>query len=87
MKYLLLLTFILSSSLLFASEKDGSEQLRKNKHIQEQLQREEKYRKEKKFYSANEYDLKGAEVNMESVKNLPDTENTYEGYDMTNDYD
>ncbi len=87
MKYILLLILLFSSSQLFAKTNDKDEQLRKEKNIQEQMKKEEKYAQEKTFYSGNDYDLKSAEVNMESVKNLPDVENTYEGYDMTHDYD
>lgn len=85
MKYLLLL-YIVSSIFLNANEVKQKESIT-NKNIEKQIQKEKKYTKEQRFYQSKEYDLKGAEVNMESVKNLPDVEDTNEGFNMDDVYD
>ena len=82
----LILLIILSISAVFAKESTQEEQLKKE-HLQKQLERENKYAKEQRFYSKKEYDLKSHEVNMESVKNLPDVEDTNEDFDMDDVYD
>ena len=82
----LILLIILSISAVFAKESTQEEQLKKE-HLQKQLERENKYAKEQRFYSKKEYDLQSHEVNMESVKNLPDVEDTNEDFDMDDVYD
>ena len=64
-----------------------SAQTLKDKHLQEQLDKEKKYAKEQQFYHGQNYDLKAAEVDMESVKKLPDVEDTNADFDMDNVYD
>ena len=86
MKYFLILILLLGSAT-FATANNKNEKVIKDKHVQEQMEREKKYAKEQAFYKGADYDLKQHEVDMESVRNLPDVENTYEDYDMTHDYD
>lgn len=86
MKYLFIFPFILSSMLL-ASATDNKETLRTKKHINEQIEKEKKYAKEQRFYSGKDYNLKESEVNMDSVKNLPDIPDDNEDFDMNDAYD
>jgi len=67
MKYFLLFLFI-SSSILLASNNMQKKIIQKN--IKEQMKKEQKYAKEQTFYTEDNYDFKGAEVNPESVKML-----------------
>ncbi len=41
-----------------------------NEELRKALELEAKYAKEQKFYDADTYDFKGAEVNEETVKNI-----------------
>lgn len=82
MKYFIML-ILLCSTYIFATTTNT----RTEKNIQAQIAKEKKFHREQQFYKGSDYDLKSAEVNPESVKNLPDVENTYEGYDMDADYD
>jgi len=49
------------------------------------MEKEKKYAKEQTFYTEEKYDLKGAEVNMDSLSNLPDIED--DDFDMDSVYD
>jgi hypothetical protein len=49
------------------------------------MEREKKYAKEQTFYKGDDYDLKGAEVNKESVLTTPVIE--VEDLDMDSVYD
>lgn len=82
MKYFLML-ILLFSSAIFASEQN----MRTEQNIKAQIEKEKRFHREQQFYKGSDYDLKSAEVNQDSVKNLPEVENTYKGYDMTADYD
>lgn len=86
MKYLLILQLMVGSYLL-ANQTTKNENNRTQKHIKEQMEKEKKYAKEQRFYSGKNYNLKDSEVNMESVKNLPDVPNTNEDFDMDDAYD
>jgi len=81
MKKLLLLTLL--STLLLAN---STKEQREKEALAKQLKKEQKYAKEQKFYMGNEYDLKGAEVDKETVKNTPAIEPEYD-FDMNDVYD
>ncbi|MEA3373153.1 MAG: hypothetical protein U9Q62_05610 [Campylobacterota bacterium] len=84
-----ILTFvILLNSLLLASsnEKNDSEKKsRIEKQIQKEMEREKKYAKEQTFYTGKEYDLKGAEVNPDSLSSVPELK--VDDLDMDDVYD
>ncbi len=81
-----ILTFvIIFNSLLLASNSDGEKKSRIEKQIQIEMEREKKYSKEQTFYTGKDYDLKGAEVNKESLKSLP--EQKVDDLDMDDVYD
>jgi hypothetical protein len=87
MKKILLFTFLFSS-LLFASNKDNIEAKKKlllEKQIQKEMEKEKKYAKEQRFYQGENYDLKGSEVNKESLKHLKEIE--VDDLDMDDVYD
>ena len=89
----LLVFFLLFSSLLFAdnnmqqNKKELTKEERAKKNLEDQVKREEKYAREQKFYSAKNYDFKGAEVDEETVNAIPDKPNTNEDFDMDSTYD
>jgi len=55
------------------------------KQIREQMERENKYAKEQKFYQGKEYDLKAVEVNPDSLDHIPVIEPDYD-FDITDVY-
>ena len=81
MKKLLLLTLL--SMLLLAS---STKEQREKEALAKQLKKEQKYAKEQKFYMGDEYDLKGVEVDKDTVKNTPAIEPEYD-FDMDDVYD
>jgi len=84
-----ILTFvIIFNSLLLASnnaESDAEKKSRIEKQVQKEMEREKKYSKEQTFYQGQDYDLKGAEVNEDSLSSLPDIEE--DDFDMDSVYD
>jgi len=60
---ILIITGLASSGLLADSNKTIT-------HIDKQIEKEKKYAKEQKFYSGDEYDLKGAEVDEKSLDSI-----------------
>jgi hypothetical protein len=87
-KLTLILAFLILQISANANGTDKvEEQKRANKNIQEQMKKEEKYALEQKFYSEKDYDFKGAEVDEETVKAIPDTVNTNDDFDMNSVYD
>jgi uncharacterized membrane protein YgaE (UPF0421/DUF939 family) len=84
MKKILLSIFILNTLLLASAQNNNKSIL--DKHIEQQLKKEKKYAKEQTFYSEENYDFKGAEVNPESLKNIKDMEPEYD-FDMNDVYD
>ena len=84
------LTFmIIFNSLLMASDSAKSEKERKSrveKQIKKEMENEKKYAKEQTFYSTENYDFKGAEVNKDSLDSVPELEPQYD-FDMDSVYD
>lgn len=84
-----ILTFlILLSSLAFAVKdaNNSHDKKRMDAQIRKQMEDEKKFAKEQKFYQGDDYDLKGAEINEESLKKLPVIKPEYD-FDMTHVYD
>ena len=73
MKKILTLILILST-FIFASNTDKDREKRIKKQLEIEMQKEKKYSKEQTFYSADQYDFKGAEVNPDSLDNVPEIE-------------
>lgn len=78
---------LLALMVLFSVLLLGVEDNETKKNIQEQMKKEQKYAQEQKFYRADEYDFKGAEVNEESLKNIPDQPEYNDDFDMDHVYD
>lgn len=53
--------------------------------IQKEIEKEKKYSKEQTFYQTKDYDLKGAEINEDSLSTLPELEE--DDFDMDAVYD
>ena len=72
------LTFIiLLNTLLIASADDKSDAKQKErieKQIKIEMKKEQKYSKEQTFYTEENYDFKGAEVNPDSLDSVPEIE-------------
>ncbi len=84
------LTFmIIFNLLLMASDSAKSDKDRKaraEKQLKKEMENEKKYAKEQTFYSAENYDFKGAEVNKDSLDSVPELEPQYD-FDMDSVYD
>ena len=88
MKYFLIFVIIFNS-LLMALDSAKSEKERKSrieKQIKKEMENEKKYAKEQTFYSTENYDFKGAEVNKDSLDSVPELEPQYD-FDMDSVYD
>ena len=88
MKKILLAGMVLSSLVftLQAQEKNqNKEELLKQKHLKEQMQREKKYADEQKFYQADEYDFSEQEVDPKDLDSIPTIEPEND-FDMTDVY-
>jgi hypothetical protein len=81
MKYILVLTVLFGSNILFASDKKISNEIAQ-KHLKAQLEREQKYAKEQKFYQGDDYNLKAAEVDPNSLDKIEALEPDYD-FDMS----
>jgi hypothetical protein len=57
-----------------------------NKQVNDAMKLEKKYAKEQKFYQGDEYDLKGCEINKESLKHIEVME-PEDDFDMDSVYD
>ncbi len=84
MRYFLILTLMMSSLLLAEKNKDTKSIT--EKHLEIQMEKEKKYSREQTFYSTENYDFKGAEVNPESLKNITIPE-VQDDFDMDSVYD
>ncbi len=87
MKKILLLAVVFSA-ILFGSnvqKKDDAREVRIKKQIEKEMATEKKYAKEQTFYQGKYYDLKGSEVNEESVKELDEVK--VDDLDMDSVYD
>ncbi len=86
MKKILTLVIILNS-LLFATntQSDNEAKKRAEEQIKKEMEKEKKYAKEQTFYKTTDYDLKGAEINKDSLSTLPHIE--VDELDMDSVYD
>jgi len=85
MKVLLTLFLLLGFTQVMAGQKLSKEEQLKQKHIQEQLEREKKFAKEQKFYQGDEYDLSKEEVDPKDLDTIPTIEPEND-FDMTDVY-
>ena len=84
LRYILLIFITVSIGIASDNENNNSiKQQRLQKALQRAMQKEKKYAKEQKFYNADEYDFKGAEIDSAS---LNDIEVIEPDYDQTNNW-
>lgn len=87
MKKVLLLIFLFNA-ILFSSDvqhKSDERKERIKKQIEKEIATEKKYAKEQTFYQKDNYDLKGAEVNKDSIPSVKEIE--VDELDMDSVYD
>jgi len=84
MRLFLILTLMMSS-LLMAEKKENNKSII-DKQLEIQMEKEKKYSREQIFYTTENYDFKGAEVNPESLKNITIPE-VQDDFDMDSVYD
>lgn len=70
---------------LVSAQNLSKEEILKQKHIKEQLEREKKFAKEQKFYQGDEYDLSEEEVDPKDLDTIPTIEPEND-FDMTDVY-
>jgi len=71
--------FIIGFCSLFAlNDTNETEISIEQKHIKEQIKKEQQYAKEQKFYQGSEYNLKEKEIDPKSLKNIPTIEPEYD---------
>ena len=88
MKYILIFIIIFNSLLMASSSKESEKEkkTRIEKQIKKEMENEKKYAREQTFYSEDNYDFKGAEVNKDSLDTVPKLEPQYD-FDMDSVYD
>jgi len=88
MKIFLILVMIFNSLLMASGSAKGDKQkkARADKQLKKEMENEKKYAKEQVFYSEENYDFKGAEVNKDSLDSVPVLEPEYD-FDMDSVYD
>jgi len=87
MKKILILVIMLSS-ILFSTETENNNTTKEDrvkKQIETEIKKEKKYAKEQTFYQGANYNLKGAEVNPNSLSAVPILE--LDDLDMDSVYD
>jgi DNA topoisomerase IA len=65
---LILVAILALSSLLLANDIEKERKIRTEKHIKKVMEDEAKYAREQAFYTADDYDFEGSEVNEESLE-------------------
>jgi len=85
MKYLLIFILILNTLLSASADENTKRKNRIEQQIKKEIEKEKKYSKEQTFYQGKYYDLKGAEVNEDSLDSVPEIE--VEDFDMDSVYD
>jgi uncharacterized membrane protein len=86
MKILLIIALIFGWTQVMGEQKEMSTaEVLKQKHIQEQLEKEKKFAQEQKFYQGDEYDFSEQEIDPKDVETIPTIEPEND-FDMTDVY-
>ncbi len=87
MKKIFILLFIVNTLLLASNNKvdDSERKKRIAKQIEIEMENEKKHAREQTFYKGKEYNLKGSEVNKESLESIKEIEPLE--FDMDSVYD
>lgn len=70
---------------LHKQKKEDNRTASMEEKIRRQMEKEQKYAKEQKFYQADQYDFKGAEVDPDTLKKVKAIEPDYD-FDITDVY-
>jgi hypothetical protein len=83
-----ILFFMIISQLILSadSQTQTTQKEREAKQLKIDMEKEKKFAKEQVFYMGEDYNLKGAEVNPDSLKNIKELENL-DDFDMNDVYD
>ena len=84
MKLFLILVIIVGSALM-ASDIDKEKKSRTEQQVKKEMEKEKKYSIEQTFYQGKHYDLKGAEVNKDSLSTV--AEIPVDDFNMDSVYD
>ena len=80
--YIMFVILSLISVVLYSSEHNSTKDGNLTKEaIKKAMEKEKKYAKEQRFYKADEYDFKGAQVDPDSLDKIPVLEPDYD-FDM-----
>jgi len=80
----ILLLSAIAVSVVTASDDENNASRKKQliqKSLQKAMEKEKKYAKEQKFYNADEYDFKGAEIDPAMLKDIETIEPDYDHTD------
>lgn len=81
--FIIFVMLSLTSVLLYSSENNITEENNKTKEaVKKAMEKEKKYAKEKRFYDADEYDFKGAQIDPKTLEKIPVLEPDYD-FDMS----
>jgi len=70
--FIIFIMLSLTSVLVYSSENNSTKEDNKTKEaVKKAMEKEKIYAKEKRFYNADEYDFKGAQVDPKSLDNIP----------------
>lgn len=83
---ILLLTILLLNTYLFANNAQTQDKRVKD-NIKKQIELEEKYSKEQKFYQGKNYNLKQHEIDKKLVDSIPKQREIDYDFDMNDVYD
>jgi len=70
--FMIFVILSLTSVLLYSSENNSTKEDNKTKEaVKKAMDKEKKYAKEKRFYNADEYDFKGAQIDQKTLDKIP----------------
>jgi len=84
-KIISIITIVFLSVSMASDTNNTVSKMLLEKQVKEQMEKEKRYSIEQTFYQGSAYNLKGAEVNLESLKSLPEIEE--DDFDMDSVYD
>jgi len=90
MKYFLMFVLMMCPVLVSAqksvNQEEKEKQSRIEKQIKKEMETEKKYAKEQTFYTEDNYDFEGAEVNQKSLDSVPELK-PQDDFNMDSVYD
>jgi len=75
--FVLAIITVLSVSAAEKQDSNATQQERIHKAVEKAMEKEKKYAKEQKFYNADEYDFKSAEIDPNALKDIQTVEPDY----------